>query len=100
MFATEVWYASPDVHDVQAVVNYVRIAAGPGEALDLLRDAEKLARERAVSPDASTPRLLVLVDQPGRLFSDERYGLLLQARVQSLSRAASRENGVRLEVRW
>lgn len=100
MAATEVWFASPDVQNAEQVIRYSRIAAGPGEALDLLRDAEKIARERAVSPDADASRLLVLIDQPGRLFSDERYGLLLQARAHSLSRIASRRIRVALEIRW
>lgn len=100
MAGTEVWFASPDVQDVRQVIRYSRVAAGAGEALDMLRDAEKIARERAVSPDAGASRLLVLVDQPARLFADERYGLLLRARAQSLSRVATRRNGVALDLRW
>lgn len=99
MTGTQVWLATPNTPDGRAAVRYSRVAVGAHEALQMLRDAEQEARSRITSPDWSK-QLLILVEQPAKLFNDETHGLLVQARTQSLSRVATHRNGVRLEVQW
>jgi hypothetical protein len=96
---TQTWYASPEIGDDNAVIRFDRVAASAREALEMLRDAEQIVSAHARGAYAKGERLLILVDQPGKLFADETNGLQLQARAQSLSRNG-RQNGVRLELRW
>lgn len=100
MTATEVWYASPDVQDNRDAIRFGRVAVGAQEALVMLRDAEQIITERTSRPRVAASKLVIFIDGPAKLFADQTHGLLLQARAQSLTRRASRENGVRIEIEW
>jgi hypothetical protein len=100
MTGTDAWYASPTLQDQNKILRFERIALGPKEVLAMLRDAEGIANTRTRQPAPAARKLIIFVDEPAKLFADETYGLLLRARAQSLSRAANRDNGVRVELQW